>query len=177
MDQLEAEANRARAAGHRNELAVSGAQERGGSPERAFTYASGNLVHWALFSAPAFVARLAEICGLPLTPTGGGSYSYYEQPGDFLGLHRDIATCELTVITCLKSAGAQHGAGSLLVYSDYMNAPLAKARAAGKKAARQAPIERGESIALLGGFVPHEVTPMLDSQQRVVSVMCYRAAV
>jgi hypothetical protein len=30
---------------------------------------------------------------------------------------------------------------------------------------------------LLGGFAPHEVTPMLDGQERVVSVMCYRAAV
>jgi hypothetical protein len=176
LDRLEAEASRASAEGHRNELAVSGAGERGGSPERAFTHASGGMAQWTLFSAASFVARLGEVCGLDLAPTGGGSYSYYEQEGDFLGLHRDIVTCELTVVTCVRTAGVKPGAGSLLVYSDYMNAPLARARAAGRGAARQAPIGRGESVALLGGFVPHEVTPMLNGQERVVSVMCYRAA-
>lgn len=174
LNELEAEAVCARSGGLRNVWAVSGAAEdRGGNPDRAFTTSQGGELQWEIFSDPALLERLMDVCGLELSPPGGGSYSFYEEPGDFLGLHRDIVRCDLTVICCVGAAGAEPGAGSLLVYSDHMNAPLASARAAGKAAATPAPIGRGESIALLGGFVPHEVTPMLTGQKRIVSVMCY----
>jgi hypothetical protein len=178
VDELETEALSARSVGRRNALAVSDAAEgRGGNPDRAFTSAHAREMHWQLFSAPALVASLSRKCGLAATPTGGGSYSYYEQAGDFLGLHRDIVTCDLTLITCLRETGAGAGRGALLVYSRHMTEPLARARAAGRAAATQAAIGRGETVALLGGVVPHEVTAMHPGQERIISVMCYRIAV
>jgi hypothetical protein len=175
LNDLEAEACSARSAGRRNVWALPGGmEERGGNPERAFTTSQGGAVQLGIFSAPAVVARLVEACGLVVSPSGGGSYSYYEHVGDFLGLHRDIIDCELSIICCVKSTVAGAGGGGLVVYPGYVNAPIADARAAGAAAATPAPIARGEAIALLGGFVPHEVTPMIAGQERVVSVMCYR---
>jgi hypothetical protein len=175
---LEAEALCARPAGRRNVLAVSDAAEgRGGNPDRAFTTAHARAVQWQLFSDSALVASLVRICGLAAAPTGGGTYSYYEQAGDFLGLHRDILTCDLTVITCLRETGPEPGGGGLLVYTRHLNEPLTRARVAGKSTATPVPIGRGETIALLGGVVPHEVTPMQPGQERIVSIMCYRITV
>lgn len=175
FQELEAEAVSARENGRRNVLAVSGAtEERGGSPCRAFTSAPGRAVQWRLFSAPALLAWLQKISGLQAQPTGGGSFTYYENVGDFLALHRDIITCDLAVITCLKETGSENRDGGLLLYPRHVTEPLAKVRVAGRAAAALAPLRRGDTIALLGGIVPHEVMPMQPHQERVVSVMCYR---
>jgi len=47
-------------------------------------------------------------------------------------------------------------------------------RAAGACAATPVPLDPGQTVALLGGIVPHEVTPMAADQERIVAVMCYR---
>jgi hypothetical protein len=179
---LEAESVVARASARRNVLTESAAgglfEERGGSPHRAFTAAPGSAAQWSIFSAPALVAAVEEQCGVSVTPTGGGTYSYYEQDGDHLGLHRDIAQCDLTLITCLdatRTAGFADGA--LLVYSRHLGLPLAEAARAGRGAATPMPIGRGDTIALLGGIVAHEVTAMPPGQRRIVSVMCYRVSI
>jgi len=173
--ELVAEALTARAGGKRNVLAASDrTEERGGSPCRAFTSAPGGVVQWRLFSAPALLASLAQICGLSAQPTGGGSYTYYEEAGDFLALHRDIVTCDLAVITCLQETAPEHCGGGLLVYPRHMSEPLLSVRAAGRATAIPAVLRRGDTIALLGGIVPHEVIPMEQRRQRIVSVMCYR---
>jgi hypothetical protein len=172
--ELEAESRFARAAGQRNELEVSdGAEGRGGNPARALRSAHGGDVQRRLFGAPSLVSALERSCGLTVNPTGGGTYSYYEYPGDFLALHRDIVTCDLTVITCLNETGGATR-GGLLVYPRHINDPLSKVRAAGRTAATPVTICYGVSAALLGGVVPHEVTGMEPGQERIVSVMCYR---
>jgi hypothetical protein len=179
---LETEATASRPTGVRNvliDVAPNGSmEERGGCPRRSFTAADGGVVQWTIFTAPAFVAGVEERCGLAVAPTGGGSYSYYEQPGDFLALHRDVARCDLTVITCVRSSRAAAGpGGALLVYSDLMDALLADVQRAGRAAATVLPMDRGDTVALLGGMVPHEVTEMQFPQERVVSVMCYRVLI
>jgi hypothetical protein len=177
----EPEARAARPSGHRNVLDDPGAtvaiEERGGSPGRAFTSAHGSAVQWTIFSAPALVASVEEWCGLSATPTGGGSYSYYEQAGDYLSLHRDIVQCDLTLITCLKDIRTAGDGGELLVYSNHIGASLAETRRAGRAAATPLPIGRGDTVALLGGVVAHEVSAMQPGQERIVSVMCYRVIV
>jgi hypothetical protein len=110
---------------------------------------------------------------LAVAPTGGGTYTYYEQPGDFLALHRDIVRCDLAAITCLSEACATPG-GGLLVYPRHATEPLSGARAAGRTAATRVPLGPGDTATLLGGIVPHEVTAMQAGQERIVSVMCYR---
>jgi len=175
VDELESEALRVRAGSWRNEAKCPDvAEERGGCPSRAFAAAHAGYLQWNIFSSPALVASLVEICGLDATPLGGGSYSYYERPGDFLALHRDIVACDLTVITCLRDTGELPAGGALLVYPLHINRPLQAAREAGRCAARAVALGRGESAVLLGGVVPHEVAAMQPGQERMVSVMCYR---
>jgi hypothetical protein len=172
---LTAEALAARPSGQRNAVAVSdGAEGRGGAPGRAFTSAHGGPLQWRIYSAPQLIAFLSQMSGLAATPTGGGSFTYYEQPGDFLALHRDIVACDLAIITCLSETRVAPGGGSLLLYPDHATQPLSTARAAGRSAATPAPLGPGDSAILLGGIVPHEVAPMQPGQQRIVSVMCYR---
>jgi len=174
---LEAEALSVRSTGQRNELVVSDAAEgRGGSPARAFTSAHSRTLQWQIFASPALIASVSQMCGLPIVPTGGGSYTYYEQPGDFLALHRDIVRCDLALITCLSESGTGVGSGGLLVYPGHTMEPLSKTREAGRAAATPVPLARGDTVALLGGIVPHEVTPMQPGQERIVSVMCYRTS-
>jgi hypothetical protein len=177
LAELIAEAYSARPGAQRNTLAVSdGTEGRGGAPGRAFTSAHGGAVQWRLFNAPALLASLRRICGIGAVPTGGGTYTYYEQPGDFLALHRDIVTCDLAVITCLADTAEASAGGGLLVYPEHIRQPLTSARAAGMGAATPVPLGRGETVALLGGIVPHEVAPMQPGKERIVSVMCYHLA-
>ena len=174
LAELQAEADANRAGSQRNELGVSEvAETRGGNPSRSLAAAHGGHTQWQIFSDGRFLDALAEECGLPVSPTGGGSYSYYERPGDFLSLHRDVLTCDLTVITCLHDNG---GDGGLLVYPQFSHEPLSVAARAGRNAATAVAIRTGESAALLGGVIPHEVAPMRVGQERIVSVMCYRVA-
>lgn len=172
---LESEAFRVRAAAWRNDFAGPDVtEERGGSPSRAFSAANAETAQWTIFSAPAMLTALAVACGMEAVPTGGGTYSYYERPGDYLALHRDILTCDLTVVTCVRDTGPPLAGGALLTYPEYINRPLHLARLAGRAAGIPASLQRGESVALLGGVVPHEVTPMHSGQERIVSVMCFR---
>ena len=59
---------------------------------------------------------------------GLGSFSYYE-PGDFLALHRDIVTCDVTLLTCLRdtAAGTPDRSG-LRIYPAYARLPLTQLR-------------------------------------------------
>jgi hypothetical protein len=174
LAELLTEALTAKPTGQRNVLEVSDETEgRGGSPARAFTFAQGGALQWRLFSAPALIASLSQRCGLAATPTGAGTYTYYE-PGDFLALHRDIVTCDLAIITCLSETGAAPGSGGLWVYPQHATEPLSTARAAGRAVAVPVPLGSGDTAVLLGGIVPHEVSPMRPGQERIVSVMCYR---
>ena len=176
LEELTAEAFAVRPTAVRNVLEADRAEalERGGAPARAFASAHGRAVQWRLFSAPALLTPVRELCGLTAVPTGGGSFTYYEQPGDFLGLHRDIVTCDLAIITCVRETASSSAGGSLLLYPEYSFELLSAVSAAGRAAGTAAHLRRGDTIILLGGIVPHEVLPMERGQDRIVSVMCYR---
>ena len=108
------------------------------------------------------------------SPTGSGSYSYYEEPGDFLALHRDILQCDLTVITCLMARRMAGPTGELTIYPGLLREPLSVARAAGRQAGTVVALEPGQSVLLLGGLVPHEMTPTAGGQERIVAINCFR---
>ena len=149
-----------------------GTEGRGGGPARAFRSASGGPVHWSLHASRELVDALGALCGVTLVATGGGTYSYYDQPGDHLALHRDVIACDVATITCL--AGAEDfSSGGLLVYPSSLDKPLSQVRSEGRAAGMPVPLGRGDTAVLLGGVVPHEVTPMAGVE-RIVAVMCYR---
>ena len=109
-------------------------------------------------------------------PSGHGSYSYYENAGDFLDLHRDKLACDVAVITCLqlKDTPERNASGGLLVYPALAEESLSCVRSSGVTAGIRILLSPGDTIVLLGGIVPHEVTPMMPGQERTVSLMCYR---
>jgi hypothetical protein len=118
---------------------------------------------------------LGRLCGITVSATGGGTYIYYEEPGDFLAVHRDVVDCDLAVITSLTDSRVDGSAGELVVYPEFIREPLSKVRTAGRTSGTLVPLGRGQTIILLGGIVPHEVAPMCAGQERIVAINCYRA--
>jgi hypothetical protein len=118
---------------------------------------------------------LRRLCGFEVFATGGGTYSYYEQAGDFLAVHRDVLQCDVAVITSLTPCSADGSTGELVVYPEFIHEPLSAVRAAGRASGTPVPLDRGHTIILLGGILPHEVAPTCAGQERIVSINCYRA--
>jgi hypothetical protein len=175
---LLAEAESVRPCGARNIVATSsGTDGRGGNPARAYRSAPGRDLHWRLYGCSGMLEALGRICGVDVVATGGGTYSYYENPGDFLALHRDVVKCDVAVITCLSLSTLDSSAGGLRVYPEYIERPLSEVRAVGAGAGREALLVPGQTVVLFGGILPHEVTPMAAGQERIVSVMCYSAQI
>ena len=150
---------------------------RGGLPPRALCTAGAGPVQDALYSQSWLAASLTEQCGVPIVPSGNrGSYSYYVAPGDYLGLHLDVVTCDVTLITVLQETTPMGAGGALAVYRHHAGAPLRDVRAApdvGVELVKAAP---GQSIVLLGGLVPHCTVPLGPSGQRVISALCFQVA-
>ncbi len=93
----------------------------------------------------------------------------------FSAVHRDVLQCDIAVITSLTRCTMDCPAGELVVYPDLIREPLSTARAAGRSAGTSVPLDRGHTMILLGGIVPHEVAPASPGQERIVAINCYRA--
>lgn len=172
---LRAEADSVRPEAERMLVAESdGAEGRGGYPARAYRSGPSGDLHWGLHGCPQMTETLAGVCGFDVAPTGSGTYSWYEETGDFLALHRDVLQCDIAVITSLTRCEMNPTEGELVVYPDFMRDPLSLVRAAGRAAGRSIPLDRGHTMILLGGIVPHEVAPAGAGQERIVAINCYR---
>jgi hypothetical protein len=155
-----------------------GEEVRGGAPARRFLSAHGGPRLTAVYRTPAARAVLGRLAGMDVEPTGDcGTYSYYVRPGDFLALHRDIATCDLAVITCLsdEQEGRAGASGALCLYPGLFTERLSTLRTQPSRGALAVRLRPGQTIALLGGITPHALLPVQHGQRRVVSVLCYRA--
>jgi hypothetical protein len=148
---------------------------RGGSPARKFLSAQGGTVQDAFYQSLALSTKLETLCQSRIKPTGArGTYSYYAREGDFLALHRDILQCDLTLITCLfdHSKGAINNLGGVLrLYPNHNLQPLSSINP--HSPSHDLRLKVGQSLALLGGIVPHEVLPTGPGQIRIVSVLCF----
>ena len=175
LQALRAEADMVRPGGVRGCVPDSdGTEGRGGTPGRAYRLAGGGDLHFSLHGCQKMAEALGQVCGATVSSTGGGSYSYYEQEGDFLALHRDVLQCDIAVITALSHSTVGGSAGELAVYPGCIHEPLSAVRKAGISSSTVVPLDRGQTAILLGGIVPHEVTPMCAGQDRIVAVNCYR---
>jgi hypothetical protein len=148
---------------------------RGGSPARKFLSTQGGAVQDAFYQSQALTTRLETLCQTRIKPTGArGTYSYYARNGDFLALHRDILQCDLTLITCLfdHTKGAINNLGGVLrLYPSYNLQTLSSINP--HSSSNDLRLGVGQSVALLGGIVPHEVLPTSAGQIRIVSVLCF----
>ncbi len=149
---------------------------RGGKPPRALASASGGQVQDALYAAPWLHDFLSQMCGVRITPSGNrGSYSYYVNQGDFLDIHLDVDGCDVTLITVLyDDTDPTSEAGGLCVYRQHVGVPLSAVRSAPDLHREVIKPSAGQSVLLLGGFVPHAILPM-EQGQRVISALCFRA--
>ncbi len=148
---------------------------RGGSPARKFSSTQGGAVQDAFYQSQVLITMLETLCQTRIKPTGArGTYSYYAQEGDFLALHRDILQCDLTLITCLfdHTKGAANSLGGVLrLYPNHKLQPLSSVNP--HSLSIDLRLEVGQSIALLGGIVPHEILPTSLGQIRIVGVLCF----
>lgn len=175
LDALTAEAENARPLGQRTSLQISEVgEDRGGSPARALHSAACGEVHRALYASSQLTDAVSETCGVAVTSTGVGTYHFYEREGDFFALHRDFVGCDIAVITCISRRCTERPMGGLLVYPNHFLQGLSQVRAAGRAKSLAIPLDPGETAILLGGQLPHEVTPVAAGQDRVVAVNCYR---
>ena len=88
---LREEAERVRIEAERMVVTDSdGAEGRGGSPARAYRSGAGGELHWGLHGCQQMAETLARVCGLGVSASGSGTYSYYEQAGDSLAIHQDV---------------------------------------------------------------------------------------
>jgi hypothetical protein len=145
---------------------------REGNPCRWLASAEGGPVQTAVYADRGLSSTLARLAGHSVRPTGGqGTYSYYDRPGHFLGLHRDIRRCDLALITCLQRAAGVASSGALRLYPKSTRARLETIGP--DTPARDIEMQPGQSILLLGGCVPHEVLPAAAGFSRSVSVLCF----
>src|SRR5207248_10974683 len=94
--------------------------------------------------------------------------------GHFLAIHRDILQCDVASITCLSTRATSGLTGELTIYPSFICEPLSMVRAAGRQYGTVVALDRGHTVILLGGLVPHEVTPTCIGQSRIVAINCYR---
>jgi hypothetical protein len=147
-------------------------------PDRWLESAPGGPALDALYRAESVPALLAALTGLSWTTTGElGAYSYYRKVGHHLGIHRDIDSCEIAVITCIRDDDtAGDGGGRLCLYPTRAAEPLAAIRSSPEVGAIPIRLQAGQSIVLLGGIVPHRLTPVGRGHTRIVAPLCYRVA-
>jgi hypothetical protein len=175
LEGLLTEANASRPTAVRYSVANSeGIEGRGGNPARAFRSGPGRELHWRLHASSQIAEALGSLCNVAVAPTGVGVYTYYEHAGDFLAVHCDAVNCDVAVITSLAASELDRAAGELVVYPMYIGEPLSKVRVAGRQSGISVPLQRGDTAVLLGGILPHEVTPVSIGQERIVSINCYR---
>jgi hypothetical protein len=150
---------------------------RGGKPPRCFSSAPGGPVQALFYHSPQVLELLSQLTGVYLRPTGeNGTYSYYLRAGDHLALHRDIKTCDLTVITCLHCrSNSKDFGGMLYLYPQYLFEPLSTLRKNLSEGAVGLSLKAGQSLVFFGGIVPHFLSHLALGQERIVSVLCYAA--
>lgn len=152
---------------------------RGGKPRRSLLTSTAGPIQDSFYASTHLRNFLSSLLGLPVAPTGNrGSYSYYARKGDFLDLHRDIETCDVTVITSLHDNSApQDPGGALVLYPGRIGEPLSALRARPDEGAYAVKILPGQTIVIPGGLLPHRVAPVAEGQLRIISALCFRVIV
>jgi hypothetical protein len=149
---------------------------RGGVPPRQLSTAPGGPAQDKFYWSPYLCGFLSRMCGVPIKPSGSrGSYSYYVAPDDHLGLHLDIVTCDVTVISVLADSSRDLG-GALAVQRGNVGVPLSVLRRSAHVGEEVVKAHAGSTIVILGGLVPHRVLP-ITTGQRVISALCFEAVV
>lgn len=152
---------------------------RGGKPRRKLITGTAGPIQDAWYASTYLTRFLSAQLGLTVVPAGNrGGYSYYVRPDDFLDLHRDVDTCDVTAITVLYDNTAPTDlAGSLVLYPGRLGEPLSALRARPDEGACPLKLQTGQTAVIFGGVTPHRVHPVSAGQIRIVSALCFRALI
>lgn len=149
-------------------------QVRGGAPARHLLSVDGGALLAALYTTPALLAFIAAQVALPVRPCGAqASYSIYAGAGAGLGIHRDVAGCDLALIACLHDNDPLEGGGCTEAWPLDLTTPLAELRAGRGAPSVTLGLEPGQCMLLHGGLVPHRIRATRAGRERVVALMCY----
>ena len=152
-----------------DELAVRG------DPARLLELGPGGPALNRMYASAAVGRLLRGLTGLDWIPSGdAGGYSYYRRPGHHLGLHQDVDECNLALITCVHERGAAAN-GTSGVLQLWPGRELPDVRRDPRPGRVLVRLEPGESVVLLGGVVPHAVSPVEDGHVRIVAPLCFLA--
>lgn len=146
---------------------------RRGDPDRWLESAPGGAAQQDFARSVAVIDTLRQVTGVDWHPAGPGSWSYYRRTGHHLGIHRDLAICDLAVITCVVNDGRSADRGTLRVWPTRANDTLQRIRQH-PAGAVDLDIAAGDTVILLGGVVPHQVLPTGPRQIRIVAPLCYQ---
>lgn len=151
------------------------ADGRGGQPARRLWSGPGGPIQDALYHDPEVARKLAGLVGRPVRPAGSrGSYSYYTDRRQFLALHRDVVTCDLTTITVIyDTSSPADRQGGLLCYPDRCHEPMSAIRGNPARGARVVKAPVGTTIILAGGEVAHRLLPVAPGTTRIISALCF----
>ena len=131
-----------------------------------------------LYASPWLHAFLSAQCGTAIVPSGNrGSYSFYVEPGDHLGLHLDVDTCDVTLITVLHddTDPAEPGRRAGRLPRRASGRRSREVRAAPEDGMALIKARPARASCILGGLVPHRVLPLGPWGQRIISALCFRA--
>ncbi len=143
-----------------------------GNPDRWLESATGGEALHRLMHSRTLRDQLRALTGLEVRPLGEqGAFSYYRRPGHHLGLHCDIQHCDVAVIVVCASQGP---GGNLVAYPGRAREPLTSIRLTPHLGARRVTASPGLAIIVLGGHIPHRITPIRAGGLRIVAPLCYR---
>ena len=144
-----------------------------GDPDRWLESAPGGPAQDAFACSATLAEVLQRATGVSWELAGPGSWSYYRWPGHHLGIHRDLAICDVAVITCVLNEGGHHQSGALRLWPTRAGEQLDELRR-DARGAIDLHVKTGDTVLLLGGVVPHRVLPLTTGHVRIVAPLCYR---
>ena len=141
----------------------------------AFRMASFGPRGCAVFSDELLLRVLRQLAGTPVRLNKKCScYLEYYRPGDYIAVHRDIDSCEATVLIYLKVEPAGSMWPVLNIYPDRRAGPIVDQK--------RAPLVRepvavrccpGRVLMMVGSEIPHERPPLVKSQRVLAAAACY----
>lgn len=129
----------------------------------------------ALHESREFRDFASELAGTSMRPTYSG-YLFYED-GDFIGLHKDLPACELTLLVAVRGT-----CPPLVVHQELRGLSaqelkeLAEASGGAPDGGKSFPVLQESIVALFGGGLPHQTRPVPAGGASIVATLCYAGA-
>jgi hypothetical protein len=144
-----------------------------GDPDRFLDHIVGGPLLHALYGSEGLKAILRDLTNVAWESLGAdASYSLYGT-GQFLGPHRDIVGCDLTMIVVLHDDTP--GGHPLWTWPTRATQDISAIRINPDLGRRAIVGHPGQAIVVVGSVVPHQLPPLPPGSTRLVAPLCFRA--